>query len=174
MPAHSSWQLIVATMQSTAASFRRDADDALSRVENDSSSDIVNVARSAQMQMVMIAIGGFSMLEGILEQTRGWASPFKELDQKLRAEGLTSIADEFTTYRLAINVLKHGYGNSYEQLLRRDNVPFRVKARDEYFFEEGDLGEIPGLVLVDHNFLLSCSHVIDKALTALRIPRLKI
>jgi hypothetical protein len=174
MPAHSSWQLIVATMQHTAASFRRDADDTLNRLEDDASGAVVNAARAAQMRMVMIAAGGFSMLEGILEQTRGWAAPFKELDQQLRAEGLTSTADDFMIYRLATNVLKHGYGESYEQLLRRDNVPFRVKARNEDYFEEGDVGEIPGLILVDDNFVHSCALVIEEALTALRIPRLDI
>lgn len=174
MPAHSSWQLIVATMQHTAASFRRDDGDRLDRLQDEGSSHVVNVMRSAQMRMVMVAVGGFSMLEGILEQTMGWAAPFQELDRNLRDQGLASTADEFMTFRLAINVLKHGYGQSYERLLRRENLPFRVKARDEYFFEEGDVSEIPGLVLVDDDFVRSCALIIEKAFTELQLPRLDI
>lgn len=174
MPAHSSWQLIVATMQGTASSFQSNADAMLERLKDDGSSAIVNGARATQMQMVMVAVGGFSMLEGILEQTRGWSAPFRELDEQLRAAGLNSIADEFLTYRLAINVLKHGYGDSYERLLQLSNLPFRVKGPDENFFDEGDVSEIPGLVLVDERFVHSCALAIEKALTALRIPALNI
>jgi hypothetical protein len=126
------------------------------------------------MRMVMLAVGGFSMLEGILEQTRGWKSPFIELDKNLRAMDQSMIADEFMTYKLAINVLKHGYGDSYERLLRRENLSFRVKAREENFFDEGDVSEIPGLILVDDQFVLSCAQVIEKAMFALQIPRLDI
>jgi len=161
-------------MQDTASSFRRESDDVMYLLKDDGSSAVVDAARMTQMRLVMIAVGGFSMLEGTLEQTREWTAPFRELDQQLRARGLNSVADDFMTYRLAINVLKHGYGDSYEQLLRRDNVPFRVKPCDENFFEEGDIGEIPGLVLVDDDFVHSCARVIEEALTALRIPRLEI
>jgi hypothetical protein len=171
MPALSSWQLIVATMQRTASEFQHDAQSIMERLAEDGSSHVVNASRSAQMRMVMVAVGGFSMLEGILEQTRGWSLPFQEVDRQLRAKGLISIADDFTIYRLAINVLKHGYGDSYERLLRRTDVPFRVKSRDENFFDEGDVSEIPGLILVDENFVQSCSLVIQDAMIALRIGR---
>ncbi len=123
------------------------------------------------MQMVMVAVGGFSMLEGILEQTRDWSSPFRELDDKLRKIGAASVANEFLAFRLAINVLKHGYGDSYERLLKKEGLPFRVKGKDQYFFDEGDVSEIPGLISVDVDFVHSCALAIEKAMTALRIPR---
>lgn len=161
-------------MQITAASFRHDADETANHLEDDTSSLVVNSARLARMRMVMLAVGGFSMLEGILEQTRGWNAPFRELDQNLRTIGQAAIADEFMTYKLAINVLKHGYGDSYDRLLRRGNLPFRVKAQGQRYFDEGDVSEIPGLVLVDDQFVLSCAKVIEKAMIALRIPSLDI
>lgn len=167
MPAHSSWQLIVSTMQTTVALFRRERDKTIALLENDGSSRIVNFARSDQMRMVMVAVGGFSMLEGILEQTRGWSSPFKRLDQELRAKGHISIADEFLDFRLAVNVLKHGSGDSYKRLLIRENLPFRVKMDDEHFFNEGDVSEIPSLVLVDDDFVYSCAVLIEKCMIAL-------
>ena len=174
MAAKLSWQLIVTAMEITAASFRHDADETVNRLEDDTSSLVVNSARLAQMRMVMLAVGGFSMLEGILEQTRGWDAPFRELDQNLRAIGQAAMADEFMTYKLAINVLKHGYGDSYDRLLRRESLPFCVKAQGQSYFDEGDVSEIPGLVLVDDQFVLSCAQVIEKAMIALRIPGLDI
>lgn len=174
MPAHTSWELVVATLKASAASVQRENDEALDRLMDDGSSAVVNAARVSQIRIVMLAVGGFSMLEGILEQTRDWREPFIELDKELRAKGLGSIADEFLVYKMAINVLKHGFGRSYEWLLSRENLPFRVKNRDESFFEEGDIGEIPGLILVDHFFVHSCASVIEKALTALKIPRVEI
>ena len=174
MPAHSSWQLIVATMQRTASFLHRDAEEELHRLRDDGSSSIVNYSRSAQMQMVMVAVGGFSILEGILEQTRGWAEPFNQMDRELRAKGLGAIADDFMNFRQAVNVLKHGFGRSYEQLIQRDKLPFRVKKADENFFDEGDIAEIPGLVLVDKDFVLACSIMIEQVCEALEIPRLDI
>ena len=109
------------------------------------------------------------MLEGILEQTCGWDPPFIELDRNLRVIGQAAIADEFMIYKLAINVLKHGEGENYGRLLRIGNLPFRVKAQGESWFDEGDVSEIPGLVLVDNQFVLSCAHVIEKAMIALQI-----
>lgn len=174
MSAQSSWQLIVTAMRYTAAQFRQETDTMMSLLEEDGSSRVVNAARFSQMRMVMVAVGGFSMLEGILEQTKGWTAPFRELDQNLREIGEDRIADEFMAFRLATNVLKHGSGNSYERLLRCGALPFRVKSRDENFFDEGDVSEVPGLVLVDEQFVISCARAIENAMTVLRIPRLDI
>ena len=174
MPAHNSWQLVVATMQSAASSFQKDADDALSRLEDDSSSNVVNVSRFARMQLVMTAVGGFSMLEGILEQSMGWTKPYQELEQRLRESGHASLADTLMTFKMAINVLKHGYGESYERLKRRSNLPFRVKLPEQQFFDEGDVSEIPGLILADHRFVHSCARVIEQAFTSLQIPSVEI
>lgn len=171
MPAHNSWELIVAVMRKAGSSFQEQADEALEALKDDGSSNVVNVSRSISMQLVMTAVGGFSMLEGILEQSKGWTKPYQELERQLRASGHGAVADTFMSFRLAINVLKHGYGESYERLRKRSNLPFRLKAPESSFFEEGDIGEIPGLILVDHDFVQSCAETIEQTFTSLKIPR---
>lgn len=172
MPALNSWQLVVQTMMTAASAFQQAADEAIARLFQDGSSDVVNACRRTTMNLAMVAVGGFSMLEGVLEQTRGWQRPYQELEQNLREIGHDALAQTFNNYRLAINVLKHGYGESYERLLTRVDLPFRVKLPNERYFDEGDIGEIPGLILVDFAFVQSCAELIQDAFTALRIPQL--
>lgn len=171
MPALNAWTLVVATMQTAAESFQADFDDALDQLAEDGSSRIVNVSRIARMQLMMVAVGGFSMLEGILEQRGAGDHPFQELDRRLREAGHDTIADEFMCFRLAINVLKHGSGPSYDRLRGLGDVPFRVKAPDETFFDEGDVSEVPALVFVDNNFVQRCALTIERAFTVLQVPQ---
>ncbi len=174
MPALNSWTLIIAAMERAVSSAQKDADESLNRFRNDGSSNIVNALRSSRMQLVMAAVGGFAMLEGILEQSMGWKKPYQELEQQLRRSGQDALADSFMSFRMAINVLKHGFGESYERLTRRSNLSFRVKLSEGQFFDEGDVSEIPGLMLVDDRFVLACAQVIEQAFTSLQIPRLEV
>ena len=68
---------------------------------------------------------------------------------------------------MAINVLKHGKGRSYESLLKRiDSLKFKIKKYDEIFFDEGDISELNTLIKVDDEFVLYCSDVIHKVYNA--------
>jgi len=49
---------------------------------------------------------------------------------------------------LAVNVLKHGQGSSYEELLKTPNLPFTIKQPGDFFFDEGDIAEPEGLIHV--------------------------
>ena len=62
----------------------------------------------------------------------------------------------FELFKSAINVLKHGRGPSYDELLRqKELIPFKVK-RSELFFNEGDIAEILMLIDVDDQFIVDC------------------
>jgi hypothetical protein len=161
-------------MLSAASSFQIEADATLDRLRADGSSNVVNTSRRSSMQLVMTAVGGFSMLEGILEQSMGWPKPFQELEQRLRDAGYVETSDRFNTFRLAINVLKHGSGESYDRLRKRNDLPFRIKLPGENFFDEGDISEIPGLVLVDMQFVHACAIAIEDAFTCLEIPSIDV
>ena len=45
-----------------------------------------------------------------------------------------------------MNVLKHGRGQSYEELLATPNLPFFLKRSEDNFFEEGDIAEPESLI----------------------------
>ena len=130
---------------------------------------LVNALRMLTMQSTITAIGCFSAFEAVLQQTRGWPRPFAEVNSLLRNRSMTELADRFLDYRSAINVLKHGAGPSYDRLLERQaNLNFKVKARGEPFFEEGDVAEGMRLIDADHQFVRQCSNLITEIVEALR------
>ncbi|WP_146193600.1 hypothetical protein [Sphingosinicella humi] len=124
------------------------------------------------MQSAILAIGALQAFEGLLQQEKGWTNTFQELDRTLRASGRAELADRFFDYRDAINVLKHGEGRSYDKLVaRRDVLPFKVKAKHQAFFEEGDVSEGIRLVEADHVFVRQCSDTIQEIVEALALRR---
>ena len=73
------------------------------------------------------------------------------------------MADRYLDFRLAVNVLKHGEGRSYEKLLDRQALlPFAIKGRGEAFFEEGDVSEVGGLVDTRGRFIDQCVEIISE------------
>ena len=79
------------------------------------------------------------------------------------------MADSFNDYRLAINVLKHGSGRSYGQLLAKSaNLEFNVKPEGEPFFYEGDVSEVDVLIDVDERFVRRCAGLIEEVSSVIR------
>ena len=88
----------------------------------------------------------FSLFESILKTVMRWDDPLIELDKYLRNEGNDYLADRIIDYMLAINVLKHGHGRSYDKLQSRPNLEFKVLPEGDQFFSEGDVSEVNVLV----------------------------
>ena len=77
---------------------------------------------------------------------------------------MQAVATSFEQLVAAVNVLKHGRGRSYEWLfVRKESLPFVVKARDQHFLLEGDVSEPDTLVFVDDEFILSHADLIESA-----------
>jgi hypothetical protein len=143
--------------------------DVVEQLQTSGSTVLVNSLRTLTMHSTIVAIGSLSVFEAILQQKKGWARPFAEVDALLREHGKAALADRFLDYRSAINVLKHGVGPSYDRLLaRRDLLAFKVKPPGEAFFEEGNVDEGLRLIEADHSFVRQCSLVIEEVVTALR------
>src|SRR4051794_5714317 len=97
---------------------------------------LVTGLRMLSLQRAILATGMFSLFEGLLQSHKGWEKPFDRLKEYLREHGQQELAQIFDAYRLAINVLKHGQGRSYEILLSRaSELEFKVKRPDERFFD---------------------------------------
>lgn len=78
--------------------------------------------------------------------------------------------ERFNDFKDAINVLKHGEGRSYDRLLkRRDVLPFKIRGRNEAFFQEGDVSEVATLIRVDDNFVMSVATVVREVFAALEM-----
>lgn len=140
----------------------------LSTLEEVGSTVAINGYRVLQIQRIVIAIGMYSSLEAALKWEFGWNSPSQEMKKLFVGSGYSDTYQKFELYWLAINVLKHGDGASYDRLLKKSaSLPFRIKRDGEWFFEEGDLAENHSLVLVDDSFLLECAEIISSITSAL-------
>jgi hypothetical protein len=93
----------------------------------------------------------------------GWGQPFDRLHKYLKDCGSDQLAHQFNDYRLAINVLKHGRGWSYQELLAKSSqLAFKVRPIAEPFFFEGDVTEVDVLIDVDNIFVRRCAALIQE------------
>jgi hypothetical protein len=125
-----------------------------------------------QLQRVVTAVGLFSIFDAILQDALSCKDGFKEAKSILLESGFTDLNQEFGDYILAINVLKHGRGRSYDELVvRRASLKFEIKAEDEHFFDEGDISEVSTLIKADTKFVEQCSRVIHEVSEAVQLAK---
>lgn len=105
-------------------------DRLMEALEDSAASSLVLGLQAINMQVTILAIGSISIFESLLQQDHEWEKPFSEIDQCLREGGHKKLAERFLHYRLAVNVLKHGKGPSYDRLLAsKTALPFRIKEK---------------------------------------------
>lgn len=102
------------------------------------------------------------MFEAVLQDDLDCKYAFTEASRILAVQGENTLKEQFDDLCCAINVLKHGKGRSYDQLIARvSSLPFRLKKGDEAFFSEGDAAEVNTLIEVDSAFVMLCAEVIQ-------------
>ena len=120
--------------------------DILKLMEGQNISDAqVEALRAATVLLELVAVDIFSLFEARMQHhfKRG---PFsRKLKSLLLKSQQTNLADKFYQYYLAINVLKHGKGASYRELLNVPNSLFVVKSNEDIIIDE----EHPSTGLVD-------------------------
>ena len=133
---------------------------------------LVTALQMSQLQRAIFAVGMFSMFEATLKDKLNCSHGFNEATVILDQEGSGDLKERFGDLILAINVLKHGRGRSYNALVAKaDKLPFRVKLPDEAFFSEGDVSEVSTLIEVDDAFVRSCSGAIREVSETIRAVR---
>lgn len=103
--------------------------------------------RAACVAIELIAVDTFSLFEARMQRhfKRG---PFsRKLRASLLDSGRTDLADRIHKYYLAINVLKHGKGASYRELLDTPTALFHVNSVESVNSEEGHAPR--GLIDID-------------------------
>ena len=145
----------------------------LKELESSGANVHVKNLQAINMQRVINAVGAFTIFEAHLQDQFVWKYnvetkyAFDEARKRLIAKNQIELENRFGALMDAINVLKHGKGNSYDKLLLRDNLPFRIKQANENFFDEGEVAEIQTLIQVDSNFVVYCLQVINAVSTEL-------
>ncbi len=144
-------------------------DDVSEQLKTSARTSLVEALRLLRLQKSILAVGMFSLFESMLQDRLRWPRLFEHLKEYLTEAGHQRLARAFDDYRLAVNVLKHGRGRSYEQLLARSGeVEFKVKPPEENFFSEGDVSEVGVLIDVDDGFVRRCAAVIEEVSAVIR------
>ena len=102
----------------------------------DRSETQVEELRAATVSLESSAVDIFSLFEARMQHhfRRG---PFsRKLKSLLLETGQTDLADRVHQYYLAINVLKHGKGASYRELLNSPSALFVVKPTEDIIADE--------------------------------------
>jgi len=139
--------LLLAAAETTA----RKAEEQISEIvrlmdEQGGQTVFVNSLRVTTVQIEVAAVGIFSLFEARMQHHMPRGSFFRQFRERLIAADQPDLADRLHHYYLAVNVLKHGRGMSYEELLATPNLPFAIKQPEDAFFEEGDIAEPEGLI----------------------------
>jgi hypothetical protein len=131
-------------------------------LQNSGATTLVKSLQMVSLNKVVLAVGMFSIFEAHLQDNLNCEKGFSEAKKILDEAGENEIKDCFSNLILAINILKHGKGRSYNTLVNKaDELSFRLKMPNETFFDEGDLSEISTLIEVDNDFVELCSKSID-------------
>lgn len=106
----------------------------------------VNSLRMATVEIEVAVVGVFSLFEARMQAHFPKGPFFQRLRSHLINEYQLELATKVHHYYLAVNVLKHGLGSSYEELLNEPNLPFSIRQIGENFFDDGDIAEPEGLI----------------------------
>ncbi len=141
----------------------------IQELENSAATSLVKNLQMINLHKVVLAVGMFSIFEAHLQDRLDCTDGFGEAKAILNQANENEISECFSDLILAINVLKHGKGRSYEALIKRtSSLQFRVKLPDESFFYEGDVSEVSTLVEVDDAFVELCSKSIEDVSNVIR------
>jgi hypothetical protein len=133
---------------------------------------LIKTLQAVTLSKTVLAVGIFSVFEAQLQDGLKCTDGFREASAILDAEGETTLCEMFGDLILAINVLKHGRGRSYQTLVAKVcTLPFIVKQPDQNFFHEGDVSEVMALVKVDDPFIHHCIRIIQQVSVVIRRVR---
>lgn len=158
---HSFDELVQHCAEFSLASLNEAQDEGSVALQTSATTSLVKVMQIVQLQKVISAVGMFALFDAILQNGLQCTDGFRMAAEILEKEGEIGLKERFGDQQLAINVLKHGRGRSYDALVAKaSTLPFRVKLPHENFFNEGDVSEISTLVEVDDAFVRNCAKVI--------------
>lgn len=143
--------------------------ESIERLQTSAQTSEVKKLQMIQLQKVVMAIGMFSLFESILQQRLSCRNGFDKVKELLETGKKYQLLDHFKTFYLAVNVLKHGKGQSYNELLKQaDSLPFRIKKENHDFFNEGNIDEVSTFIEVDNQFVLNCADIVEQVSKELR------
>jgi len=159
---HRFTELISHCTSFTLSMLKEAEDRTVDLLQTSGATSLVKTLQMIQLQKAVTAVGMFSLFEATLQDGLNCKNGFDEATKILKSEGQVALMETFTDIQKAINVLKHGRGQSYDALVAKaDRLSFRIKLPADAFFYEGDVSEVSTLVEVDDAFILECARIIQ-------------
>jgi hypothetical protein len=159
---HSFTELVDRCATFTLGTLKAANERTIEQLQTSGATSLVKTLQMVQLQKAIFAVGMFSIFEANLQGGLGCSDGFSEAKKILADGGELDLKENFNDLFLAINVLKHGRGRSYDALVAKaEALPFRIKLPDQSFFFEGDVSEVSTLVQVDDAFVQRCGKVIS-------------
>ncbi len=153
----------------TLGTLQRANERAVDELQTSGATSLVKTLQMIQLQKVILAVGLFSIFEANLQDRLNCNDSFRKVEAILEQQLEQDLKERFCDLALAVNVLKHGRGRSYDALVdKAQNLPFRVKLPNESFFFEGDVSEVATLIEVDDAFVQRCGAVIGEVSEVVR------
>lgn len=136
----------------------------INALQKSGATTLVRTLQMIRLQKTILAVGMFSLFEATLQDSLNCRNGFVEAKKILDQDGNAAILERFTDLELAINVLKHGRGRSFDTLVAKCGGTLKpyVKQLDEQFSDEGDVSEIATLIDVDDKFIFLCGEIIEQ------------
>jgi hypothetical protein len=135
----------------------------IEHLQTSGATSLVKGLQMIQLQKVVMITGMFSIFDAELQRELSCKNGLSEASRILKEKNEIKLLERFNNFKLAINVLKHGKGRSYDDLVvNSKNISFRLKLPHEDFFEEGDVSEVSTLIQVDDNLVIECADLISE------------
>ncbi|PCE62894.1 hypothetical protein [Sediminicola luteus] len=159
---HEFYDLINRSTKLTLESLNEKYENSIKELSYSARTNTIKNLQMIQVQKAVIAIGVFSMFESILQEKFRCKNGFSEAKKRLMAKGELELVKRFDYFIKAVNVLKHGYGRSYNSLASEwESLPFILRNTGDTYFTEGDVSEISTLIDVDDVFVINCVELIE-------------
>lgn len=160
---HAFGELVAHSTAFTLGALNSAFEELAEELENSGATTLVKGVQMVQLQKAIFACGMLSMFDSILQDKLECQNGFQEAGDFLESAGQLELKERFRDLQLAVNVLKHGNGTSYNALIQKaSSLPFRVKLPNEGFFNEGDVAEVSTLIEVDDRFVKMCATIIQE------------
>lgn len=169
---HSFTELVDRCAAFTLETLREANERTIEALQSSGATSLVKTLQLIRLQKVILAVGMFTIFEANLQDGLGCKNGFDEAKKILDEQGELDMKECFNDLCLAINVLKHGRGSSYQALVAKSQtLPFKIKIPGESFFFEGDVSEVSILVEVDDTFVQYCGDMIRNVSGVIRRVR---
>jgi hypothetical protein len=113
----------------------------------------IKALQGIELQKAIQVVGSLSIFESILQKQLNVDSGFQSAKMILKEKGMNELLKKFTYWINIVNVLKHGYGRSYKNLIDDEFPDIKIKSTEDAFFSEGDVSEVDTIIQINNEHI---------------------